>query len=78
MGSGMHELESRVVKLEATQEHHERELVELKSTGAKMESTLGDIKDTLKQVKWVAVGALLVIIFGNEKGMGAGLWKLLL
>jgi len=73
----MSELESRVVKLEATQEFHERELKELKSTGAKMEHSLDDIKDTLKQVKWVAVGALLVIIFGDEKGMGAGLWKLL-
>jgi hypothetical protein len=74
----MHELEVRVVKLEATQEFHDRELKELKNTGAKMESSLVDIKDTLKQVKWVAVGALLVIIFGDEKGIGAGLWKLLL
>ena len=73
----MHELEVRVVKLEATQEFHDRELKELKSTGAKMESSLDDIKDTLKQVKWVAVGALLVIVFGDEKGIGAGLWKLL-
>jgi len=73
----MSELESRVVKLEATQEYHEREINALKSTGAQMQTALNDIKDILKQVKWVAVGAVLVIIF-SEKGVGSGVWKLLL
>ena len=54
----MQDLEKRVVDAEWKLTLHEKELSELKATSNVLTTALGNIQDTLNQIKWVAFGAL--------------------
>lgn len=54
--------ENRIVKLEMTSDFHEKEISALKQMDVNMQKSLTEIRDILKQVKWVAVGALAMFI----------------
>jgi hypothetical protein len=54
--------ETRIVQLEEGHKYHEREIRALKETGKTMQLALNEIRDILKQVKWVVVGALAMLV----------------
>lgn len=58
----MSDLENRVVKLEVTQENHAEDIRELRETSVDMKSTLHSIEKSLNQIKYLALGALAVVV----------------
>lgn len=61
-------IEHRVIRLELKVDDHADELKELRSTSKALSSALSGIEKTLQQIKWLAVGAALVL-FGKELGV---------
>jgi hypothetical protein len=72
----MQELDKRITKLEYVVGTHESHLENLQLSTKELRDTLTAIESTLMQIKWIATGALLAVIF-NSSGLGQGLWKLL-
>jgi hypothetical protein len=59
----MHEqLEHRVIKLELKVEDHTTELKKLQDISIDLRSSLSGIEKTLNQIKYLAMGAVLVIL----------------
>lgn len=58
----MSDLENRVVKLEVTTENHAEDIKELRENSADMKITLHAIEKNLNQIKYLAIGALAVVI----------------
>jgi uncharacterized coiled-coil protein SlyX len=56
------ELESRVVRLEVKTDNHEEDIRELRETSADLKLTLHAIEKSLNQIKYLAIGALFVVL----------------
>jgi len=56
------DLENRVTKLEVLTDHHADDIKELRDTSITMKVSLLSIQKTLDQIKYVAIGALTVVI----------------
>jgi uncharacterized coiled-coil protein SlyX len=66
----MSDLENRVVKLEVTTDNHAEDIKELRNTSADLKATLHAIEKSLNQIKYLAIGALAVVVLqtaGVEK-----------
>ncbi len=72
----MHDLEKRVTKTEYVLSDHAEQLEELHKGLDTFESTLGGIEKTLLQIKWIAVGALLMVAL-SDGTIGAKLLRIL-
>lgn len=72
----MQELEKRVTKTEYVLGDHADQLRELHKGLDTFEGTLGGIEKTLLQIKWIAVGALLMVAL-SDGTIGAKLLRLL-
>ncbi len=63
-------IEHRVIRLELKVDDHDEELKELRSTFKALSSALSGIEKTLQHIKWLAMGAALVLLgkaLGIEK-----------
>jgi uncharacterized coiled-coil protein SlyX len=58
----MEQIEHRVIKLELRVDDHASELEELKKTSDTLAATLASIERTLTQIKYLAMGAALVVV----------------
>jgi hypothetical protein len=56
------QIEHRVIKLELKVEDHATELKKLQDISIDLRSSLSGIEKTLNQIKYLAIGAVLVII----------------
>lgn len=56
------QLEHRVIKLELKVEDHAEELKKLQDISVDLRSSLSGIEKTLNQIKYLAIGAVLVIL----------------
>ena len=56
------DLENRVTKLEVITDNHADDIKELRDTSITMKLTLQSIQKTLDQIKYVAIGALAVVV----------------
>jgi len=56
------QLETRVVRLEVTQVNHAEDIKELRDTTADLASTMHSIEKNLSQIKYIATGALAVVV----------------
>ena len=56
------QLENRVVRLEVTQQNHAEDIKELRETTIDLSTTMHSIEKNLAQIKYLAVGALVVIV----------------
>jgi len=56
------QLETRVVRLEVTQANHAEDIKELRETTIDLTSTMHSIEKNLAQIKYIAIGALVVIV----------------
>lgn len=55
-------LENRVVRLEVNQENHAEDIKELRETTLDMKGTMHSIEKNLSQIKYLAIGALAVVV----------------
>ena len=55
-------LENRVVRLEVKTDNHEEDIRELRETSIDLKSTMHSIEKSLNQIKYLAIGALAVVI----------------
>jgi uncharacterized coiled-coil protein SlyX len=58
----MEQIEHRVIKLELKVDDHASELEQLKKTSDNLAATLSSIEKTLTQIKYLAIGAALVVV----------------
>lgn len=58
-------IEYRVIRLELKVDDHDEKLKELHSTSKDLSLALNGIEKTLQQIKWLAVGAAIVLL-GKE------------
>ena len=56
------DFETRIVRLEVTTDNHAEDIKELRKASVDMTKALGAIEKTLAQIKYLAVGALAVVI----------------
>ena len=56
------QLEHRVIKLELKVEDHVEELKKLQGISVDLRTSLSGIEKTLNQIKYLAIGAVLVIL----------------
>jgi len=66
----MEQLKEDVTKLKWRVDGHENEISILKSTSSELKTTLDLITLTLKQIKWIAIGAAGVVFADNLGIMG--------
>ena len=66
----MEQLKESVKKLEWRVDGHENEIAILKETSSDLKKTLDLIILTLKQIKWIAIGAAGVLFADNLGLMG--------
>lgn len=57
------ELEHRVIKLELRVDDHADELKELQGVSNDLRKSLAGIEKTLAQIKWIATGAVVAILW---------------
>lgn len=57
------ELEHRVIKLELRVDDHQEELKKLQDISADLRTSLAGIEKTLSQIKWIATGAVVAILW---------------
>lgn len=62
------ELEKRITKVEWTLSVHGEEIKTLVASSKELKEKLGAIDNTLKQIKWIAVGAGLMY-FAEQVGL---------
>ena len=55
-------LETRVVKLEVRSENHDEDIKELRESHLDMKTTMHSIEKSLNQIKYLAIGALAVVV----------------
>jgi uncharacterized coiled-coil protein SlyX len=55
-------LENRVVRLEVKTDNHEEDIRELRETSIDLKTTMHSIEKSLNQIKYLAIGALAVVI----------------
>ena len=55
-------LETRVVRLEVYSKNHAEDIKELRETTIDLKGTMHSIEKNLAQIKYIAVGALVVIV----------------
>ena len=65
-------IEHRVIRLELKVDDHDEELVELRASSKALSAAMHGIEKTLHQIKWIAVGAALVL-FLKELGIAEGI-----
>ena len=70
----MEQLKESVTKLEWRVDGHEGERALLKETSSELKTTLDLIILTLKQIKWIAIGAAIAV-FADKLGL-MGMLKL--
>jgi 5-bromo-4-chloroindolyl phosphate hydrolysis protein len=58
----MSDLETRIVKLELISDNHDQDIKELKETTSTLKTMLHSIEKNLNQIKYIAVGALSMIV----------------
>jgi uncharacterized coiled-coil protein SlyX len=56
------ELEHRIIKLELRVEDHAEDLKRLQDISESLKKSLIGIEKTLAQIKWIATGAVVVIV----------------
>jgi hypothetical protein len=56
------QIEHRVIKLELKVEDHAEELKKLQDISSDLRSSLTGIENTLNQIKYLAIGAVLVVL----------------
>ena len=56
------QIEHRVIKLELRVEDHAEELKKLQDISADLRNSLSGIEKTLNQIKYLAIGAVLVVL----------------
>ena len=56
------QIEHRIIKLELKVEDHADELKKLQDISADLRSSLSGIEKTLNQIKYLAMGAVLVVL----------------
>jgi len=56
------QLETRVVRLEVRSDNHEEDIKELRETTIDLKSTMHSIEKNLAQIKYIAIGALAVVV----------------
>lgn len=56
------QIEHRVIKLELKVEDHAEELKKLQDISADLRNSLTGIENTLNQIKYLAIGAVLVVL----------------
>jgi 5-bromo-4-chloroindolyl phosphate hydrolysis protein len=56
------QLETRVVRLEVYSKNHAEDIKELRETTIDLKGTMHSIEKNLSQIKYLALGALVVII----------------
>jgi len=56
------QLETRVVRLEVNQVNHAEDIKELRETTVDLKQTMHSIEKNLSQIKYIAVGALAVVV----------------
>ena len=61
-------LENRVVRLEVKTDNHEDDIKELRNSASKLSEAMASIEKNLSQIKYIAVGALAVVI-GQTLGL---------
>jgi len=57
------ELEHRVIKLELRVDTHAADLKELQDVSNDLRKSLAGIEKTLSQIKWIATGAVVAIVW---------------
>jgi len=62
----MQELEKRVTRAEFTLTSHADQLGDLQEAFKGLRATLNGIQTVLLQIKWIAVGALIVVVLGDS------------
>jgi uncharacterized coiled-coil protein SlyX len=55
-------LENRVVRLEVRSDNHEEDIKELRESTLDLTSTMHSIEKNLAQIKYLAIGALAVVV----------------
>jgi uncharacterized coiled-coil protein SlyX len=55
-------LENRVVRLEVRTDNHEEDIKELRSSNIDLKKTMTAIEKNLAQIKYIAIGALAVVL----------------
>lgn len=66
------ELEHRVIKLELRVDDHQEELKKLQDISSDLRNSLAGIEKTLSQIKYLAMGAVAVVLIqalGFEKAL---------
>jgi len=56
------QLETRVVRLEVYSKNHAEDIKELRETTVDLKQTMHSIEKNLSQIKYIAVGALAVVV----------------
>lgn len=56
------QIEHRIIKLELKVEDHAEELRKLQDISTKLSNSLTGIENTLNQIKYLAIGAVLVVL----------------
>ena len=56
------QLETRVVRLEVNQANHSEDIKELRETTVDLKQTMHSIEKNLSQIKYIAIGALAVVV----------------
>ena len=56
------QLETRVVRLEVLSDNHSEDIKELRDTTIDLKSTMHSIEKNLAQIKYIAIGALAVVV----------------
>lgn len=56
------QLETRVVRLEVNQVNHAEDIKELRETTVDLKQTMHSIEKNLSQIKYLAIGALAVVL----------------
>lgn len=56
------QIEHRIIKLELKVEDHADELRKLQDISTKLSNSLTGIENTLNQIKYLAIGAVLVVL----------------
>ena len=55
-------IENRVVRLEVRTDNHEEDIKELRSSHTDLKKTMSSIEKNLAQIKYLAIGALAVVV----------------
>lgn len=64
------ELNSRVSKLEWRVDNHSKQLTRLHNQTSELREELHNINKSLLQIKWLAIGAAVVVV-GDSLGLGS-------